>query len=294
MRDYQIITDSTCDLSGSLIHELDVHVIPMEFFIDGKSYLQDPEESELSSKEFYDFLRKGKTSTTSMINTETFNREFRMFLDGGLDIIYISFSSGLSGTYNAARLSAEELKEQYPGMNIILIDSLAASIGLGLLVYTAATMKTKGLSISDLQTWLEAEKHHVCHWFTVEDLHHLKRGGRISSVSANVGTALKIKPLLNISMDGKLTTRSRVIGRKKSLNHLIEQMKSDSFALENQSVFIGHGDSYEDALYVEKAIKAKFGVKEVIINFIGPIIGTHTGPGFIGLAFYGNKEISIE
>lgn len=290
MRNYKIITDSTCDLPSTVIRELDVHVIPMEYILDGVSHHQDLEDEGEKTASFYGSLREGKVSSTSMINTARFMGVFEPYLKAGQDILHISFSSALSGSYNASRMAAEELKELYPERKILVLDSIAASIGQGLLVYHAVLKKRQGLTHEELYVWLEENKKQICHWFTVEDLMHLKRGGRISALSANIGTALNIKPILSVNMEGKLVNLGKVMGRKKSLSELIIKMKTSIETPENQVVIIGHGDSLKDAEFLSSKLKNELHVKEVIMTQIGPIIGSHTGPGMIGLTFIGDRE----
>lgn len=290
MSTYKIITDSTCDLPSTVIKELGVHVIPMEYILDGVSHFQDLEDEGEKTASFYGSLREGKVSSTSMINTARFMGVFEPYLKAGQDILHVSFSSALSGSYNASRMAAEELKELYPERQILVLDSIAASIGQGLLVYHAVLKKRQGLSLEELYEWLEENKKKICHWFTVEDLMHLKRGGRISALSANIGTALNIKPILSVNMEGKLVNLGKVMGRKKSLSELIVKMKSCAETAENQVVIIGHGDSLKDAEFLSTKLKNELHVKEVIMTQIGPIIGSHTGPGMIGLTFVGERE----
>ncbi|WP_313126367.1 DegV family protein [Proteiniclasticum ruminis] len=290
MRNYKIITDSTCDLPSTVIRELDVHVIPMEYILDEVSHFQDIEDEGEKTASFYGSLREGKVSSTSMINTARFMDVFEPYLKADQDILHISFSSALSGSYNASRMAAEELKELYPERKILVLDSIAASIGQGLLVYHAVLKKRQGLTHEELYVWLEENKKQICHWFTVEDLMHLKRGGRISALSANIGTALNIKPILSVNMEGKLVNLGKVMGRKKSLSELIIKMKTSIETPENQVVIIGHGDSLKDAEFLSSKLKNELHVKEVIMTQIGPIIGSHTGPGMIGLTFIGDRE----
>ena len=290
MSNYKIITDSTCDLPPHVIQALDVHVIPMEYVMDGISQFQDIVDNGEKTRAFYDHLRNGKVSSTSMINTARYADIFSTYLNEGTDVLYISFSSALSGCYNASRIAAQELKEVYPDRQIITIDSIAASIGQGLLVYHACVRKNEGAEIDELALWVEDNKKDLCHWFTVEDLQHLKRGGRIGSFSANVGTALKIKPILSVDLEGRLIPQGKVMGRKKSLSELISRMKNSSFQPDEQIVIIGHGDAMEDALFLEKKLRHELQVKDVILTYIGPIIGSHTGPGMIGLTFLGSRN----
>lgn len=290
MRNYKIITDSTCDLPANVIEELNIHVIPMEYILNGVSHFQDLEDGGDKTVSFYESLRDGQVSSTSMINTARFISVFEPYLKEGNDILHISFSAALSGSFNASRIAAIELQELYPDRKILILDSIAASIGQGLLVYHAAQKQKQGYSLLELYSWLEENKKNLCHWFTVEDLMHLKRGGRIGTLSANIGTALNIKPILSVNMEGKLVNYGKVIGRKKSLIELVQKMKTSVTAPENQVVIVGHGDSVKDAEFLASKIKCDLNVKEVILTQIGPIIGSHTGPGMIGLTFMGERD----
>lgn len=290
MRNYKIITDSTCDLPANVIEELNIHVIPMEYILNGVSYFQDLEDGGDKTVSFYESLRDGQVSSTSMINTARFISVFEPYLKEGNDILHISFSAALSGSFNASRIAAMELQELYPDRKILILDSIAASIGQGLLVYHAAQKQKQGYSLLELYSWLEENKKNLCHWFTVEDLMHLKRGGRIGTLSANIGTALNIKPILSVNMEGKLVNYGKVIGRKKSLIELVQKMKTSVTAPENQVVIVGHGDSVKEAEFLASKIKCDLNVKEVILTQIGPIIGSHTGPGMIGLTFMGERD----
>jgi DegV family protein with EDD domain len=290
MRNYKIITDSTCDLPANVIEELNIHVIPMEYILNGVSYFQDLEDGGDKTVSFYESLRDGQVSSTSMINTARFISVFEPYLKEGNDILHISFSAALSGSFNASRIAAMELQELYPDRKILILDSIAASIGQGLLVYHAAQKQKQGYSLLELYSWLEENKKNLCHWFTVEDLMHLKRGGRIGTLSANIGTALNIKPILSVNMEGKLVNYGKVIGRKKSLIELVQKMKTSVTAPENQVVIVGHGDSVKDAEFLASKIQCDLNVKEVILTQIGPIIGSHTGPGMIGLTFMGERD----
>lgn len=290
MRNYVIITESTADLPSNIIEELGITVIPMTFDIEGKSYLNYPDNRDLDAHEFYDKIRKGEKSTTSLVNTAYFIDLFEPILKSGKDILYIAFSSGLSGTYNASLLAVEELKVKYNDAKIMCVDTKAASIGEGLIVYTAVKKKQEGMDIDELHGWLLDNVLNVCHWFTVDDLYHLKRGGRVSALSATLGTALNIKPVLHVDNEGHLIPMSNVRGRKKSLHELVEHMIETCVNPEEQVVFIGHGDCIEDAEYVEKLVREKFNVQNVIINYIGPVIGSHSGPGTIALFFFGTER----
>jgi len=291
MSDFKIITDSTSDLPSGLVEELELHVIPMLFTVDGKDYLNTPDEGQLSSHDFYEMLRAGKTSTTTQINIEVFKEEMRPYLEKGLDVLYLGFSSGLSSTFNSARLAAAELTEDFPDRKIIIVDTLAASMGEGLLVYHAAMKKKQGMSLEETAAFVEENKLHLAHWFTVDDLNHLKRGGRVSGAAALIGTMLNIKPVLHVDDEGHLIPVDKVRGRRNSLAELVSHMEKTALSPVEQTVFISHGDAPEDAQYVEKLVRERFGVKTVYINPIGPVIGTHSGPGTVALFFLASKRL---
>ncbi len=290
MRDYVIVTESTTDLPQSLIDELGIHIIPMEFTIDEKTYYNYPDNSSLSSKNFYDLLREGKSSTTSLINTSRFMEVFLSILEKDKDILYIGFSSALSGSFNASTLAVNVLSSEYPERKILAVDSLAASMGEGLLVYLAAKKKAEGMDITDLYNWVVANKLNVCQWFTVEDLHHLKRGGRVSATSAIIGSVLNIKPILHVDENGKLILVDKIRGRKYSMSSLVEIMKKKILNPEKQTIFVSHGDCIEDAKQIAEMIKNELNVNDVLINTIGPVIGSHSGPGTIAVFFMGSKR----
>ena len=287
MKDYVIITDSTCDLTSDYLNELDVKVIPLKFIYEEKSYY---DGTGMSYKDFYNLLREKKNVKTSQVNTETFIKEFEPYLNQQMDILYIAFSSALSGTFSCAEIAKNELIEQYPERKIIVVDSRSASMGEGLLVYYAAQKKKEGLSIDDLSDWIEKNKFNVCHWFTVDDLFHLKRGGRVSSASALFGSMLGIKPILHVDNAGKLIPTEKVRGRKAALISLVDHMKNSAEVTPNDVVFISHGDALADANFVKDLILKNFDVKEVKINYIGSVIGAHAGPGTVALFFMGKNR----
>ena len=287
MNDYIIFTDSTCDLDAEHIKELGVKTIPLNFTYEGKSYI---DGAGLSYKDFYNLLREKKDITTSQINAGTFIKEFEPYLKEQKDILYIAFSSGLSGTYSSAKIAEADLQEKYPNRKIIVIDSLCASMGEGLLVHYAAEKKNNGASIEELAKWIENNKLNVCHWFTVDDLFHLKRGGRVSSVSALLGTMLGVKPILHVDDAGKLIPMEKVRGRKAALTALVEHMKKSAKVTPDDVVFISHVDSIDDANFIKDLVLKEFNVKEVRINYIGSVIGAHAGPGTIALFFMGQSR----
>lgn len=290
MNDYVIITDATSDLPADMAGSLGITVIPMEFTMSGKVYTHYPDAHEMDFHTFYERTKNGEMSVTSQINGITYEKYFEPFLKAGKDILYIAFSSELSGTYQAATITANELRERYPERKLFCVDSKAASVGEGMLVYAAVLKKNEGMSLNDLTKWVEHERDHACHWFTVDDLNHLKRGGRVSAVTAVVGTALGIKPVLHVDSSGDLIPVSNVRGRKKSLETLIERMSKTCIHPEDQTIFIGHGDDFEAAEYIKSLVEAKFRVKNIIITDMGPVIGAHTGCGIAGLFFFGTEK----
>lgn len=287
---YKIVTDSNIDMSQKMIADLDLSVGLMKFTIEGKTYTDQSDKSELPTPTFYNMLREGKTSTTTQINTDEFEKLFEPILQNGEDILYIGFSSGLSGTYQSACIAADELREKYPERKLYTVDSLSASMGQGLLVYHAAMLKKNGTDIDTLYTWLKDNLLKMCHWFTVDDLNHLKRGGRVSAATALVGTMLGIKPVLHVDDEGHLINVAKARGRKASLDMLVQKMEESAIDPEKQVIFISHGDCLNDAKYVADKIRAKFGTKKIEINFVGPVIGGHAGPGVVALFFFGKQR----
>lgn len=290
MRDYIIVTDATSDIPNEMANELNVKVVPMSFSLGEKNYNHYPDYRELDIKTFYDKQRAGQTSLTTQINVAVYLDFFEEIIKSDKDVLYISFSSALSSTYQSSVLAAKELNEKYPDFKIITIDSKAATLGETLLVKLAAQKKSEGMNIEDLSKWVDDNHLKVCHYFTVDDLNHLKRGGRMTAMTAFIGTALDIKPILHVNDEGKLIPLDKVRGRKKALKVLFNYLAELSENLEEQTVFIGHGDCIEDARYLESLIKEAYKVKEVIIHPIGPIIGSHTGPGAITLFFLGKHR----
>ena len=287
---YKIVTDSTIDLTQKMIEELELTVISLRFTIDGKTYKDKSDMSEMSTETFYAKLREGKMSTTSQINADEFARTLEPILEAGEDVLYIAFSSGLSGTCQSAYIARDELKEKYPERKIYVFDSLCASMGEGLLVYQAALLKRAGTDIDSLYKWLGENVLKLCHWFTVDDLNHLKRGGRVSTTAALVGTMLGIKPVLHVDDEGHLIPVSKVRGRRQSLDALVQKMAETAIHPDEQTIFISHGDCLKDAEYVAEQVRSKFGVKNIQINFVGPVIGAHSGPGTVALFFFGTQR----
>ncbi len=285
MSEYVLLSDATSDLPAGIIKKLGVQIVPMEYIIDEKSYRFEPSQEDMTCEEFYGLLREGKLSSTTQINPAIYEEVFSKILAEGKDVFYLAFSSGLSGTYQSAQIAKEIVLDEYPDRKIICVDSLCASIGEGILLYHAALQKANGLSMEELQDWVEDHKMDAAHWFTVEDLFHLNRGGRLSAVEAVVGTALKIKPVISTDESGKLSVVAKVRGMRKGLEYLVNKLEEEAGHLPKQTVIIGHGDSPEVAKELEDMLRKKDLVDDVIINHIGPIIGTHVGPGMIALVY---------
>lgn len=288
MSEYFISTSSTSDLPESYITENEIGFIPFSFLIDGKEYPDDFGHS-MSFADFYAQVREGQLPTTSMVNGETYRAHFMKYLEQGADVLHIEFSSALSGSYENCRTVADELNAKYDN-KVYVVDSLCASMGLGLLVEYAVQMKKAGKSMEEAARWIEENKLHFIHWFTVMDLNHLRRGGRISRASAFFGTMLKIKPILDVDDLGRLIPHFKVRGRKKAIVGLLEHMQMDIRNPDGQTVFISHGDCREDAETLAAMIRQAFpAITDIRINYIGPVIGAHSGPGTLAL-FYVGKE----
>ena len=290
MSDFKIITDSTTDLDPKMVDELGVEIIPMNFIIGDDSFLDYPDERDISSHDFYKRIAAGENSTTNQISIVTFTETFESYLKAGTDVLYLSFSSGLSGTYNNSSLVARELAKKYPERKIFAVDSLAASMGEGLLVWYAARMQRAGSSIDEVKTWLDQNRCRLHHWFTVDDLNHLKRGGRISGTSALVGSMLGIKPVMHFDDEGHIILIDKIRGRRQSLDTLVKHMAKSSENPAEQMIFVSHGDSLEAAQYVAERVKEKFGVTQIEIGSIGPVIGAHTGTGTVALFYLGKDR----
>ena len=287
MSDYKIITDSGCDLPKEMLSKLDLQTVPLFVNFQGKA-LEDSVDEGI--KEIYAGLRDGEAATTSAVNPDRWMEKMEGVLAEGQDVLVITFSSGLSTTYQSAVIAAGELKEKYPDRKILVVDSLAASLGQGLLVWYACKMKDAGLSVEELAAWVEENKLHLCHWFTVDDLMYLKRGGRVSAATALVGTMLQIKPVLHVDNDGHLINISKVRGRKASIEALAQKAVELGAGYDNSTMFICHGDCIKDAEYLANLVKEKCGVQEVFIGYTGAVIGSHSGPGTLALFFMGEHR----
>ena len=287
MSSYQIITDSGCDLPAGLLHTLQVTCVPLSVLLQGETR---PDSVDDGIKEFYDCLRNGDVATTSAVNPDGWASVIEPVFRAGNDALVLAFSSGLSTTYQSAVIAANELMEKYPDRKAYVVDSLCASLGQGLLVWYACAKRDEGYSLEALRDWAEDNKLHLCHWFTVDDLMFLKRGGRVSATTALVGTMLQIKPVLHVDNEGRLISISKTRGRKAAINALADKVAELGEGFENETMFLSHGDCMEDAEYLARILKDKYGVKHVHINHVGAVIGSHAGPGVLALFFMGKHR----
>ncbi len=290
MRDYVIMTDSCCDLTDQMARELELEVLPLTMHMDGQDYPNDLAGTAISNQEFYKRIRAGKIATTSAVNVGQFQDAMRRVLESGRDIVCVCFSSALSTTYQSAVIAAEDLRAEFPEAEIHVVDSLSASLGQGLLLYLAVEQKRGGLTAAELAKWVEDNRLTVCHWFTVDDLNFLKRGGRVSATTALLGTMLSIKPIMHTSDEGKLVPVSKARGRKAAIAALLDKIEALGIHPEKQTMFICHADCEEDAKAVAQTIQDRFGTPTVHINYIGPVIGSHTGPNTMGIFFVGTQR----
>lgn len=287
MNEYVLLTDSTSDLPKEIVDEFDIKVLPMKFTLDGELYVDD---GSVSVDNFYEKVKNKSIVSTSQINPGEFEEYFEKYLKLGKDIVYVCFSSGLSGTYNSACIAAEELKKRYPENQIKIIDSLSASLGEGLIVYRLAKMAREGAKLDELVSWANSNKLKVCHWFIVDDLHHLQRGGRISQAAAFFGSMVNIKPVLHFKDDGKLYIAEKARGRERAIDAMISKMEKFGENISEQEIFISHGDCEKGVMEISQKIKEKFGIQSIITGNIGPVIGSHTGCGTLALFFLGKNR----
>lgn len=283
---YQIITDSCCDLSEQMVQKLGVGIAPLGVDREGEFF----DDRTMAAKEFYEGMRAGKVSTTSAVNPQGWTRLMKPILDAGEDVLVLAFSSGLSTTYQSAVIAADELAEAYPQRKLLVVDTLAASCGQGLLVWYACKQRQEGKSIGEVYQWVLDNRDHVAHWVTVDDLKYLKRGGRISATTAVVGTMLSIKPIIHVDNEGKLDSVAKARGRKNALNMVAQKLQQTGIPGANEVVFISNADCREDAEYIAAICKERCGVKEVFISDIGSVIGSHTGPGGLACCFLAKEK----
>lgn len=287
MRDYIISTDSTADLPMEYVKEHNIFLHPLYYNLDGEIY---GGEKNLNPKDFYDRMRNGLMPTTMASNPEFVMDAFTKQVKQGLDVLHISFSSALSGSCSNATVAAREVCEENEGARIVVVDSCCASMGQGLLVYKAMQLKESGKTLDEVVAWIEEHKNHLCHQFTVDNLFHLHRGGRVSKATAIIGTLINVKPVLHVDNEGRLIPLTNVRGRKKALTSLVDNMEQNVKGYDNDVVFISHGDCIDDANFVADLIKSRFGITNIMINYICPTIGTHSGPGTVALFFMGSEK----
>ena len=290
MAEYTIVTDSSCDLPDQLAAELELKVVPLSLTMEGKQYLNTTDERGIAHKELYARLRAGAMAKTSAANAADFVSVMEPELAAGRDVLYIGFSSALSATCSVGANVGQELMEKYPGRKVYTVDSLCASLGQGLVVYLLAQKKREGMEIETLRDYAEDLKLHICHWFTVEDLQFLRRGGRVSAAAALIGSILSIKPVMHVDNEGRLIPVSKVRGRKASLRAIADKVKETMLDRPDQTLFISHGDSEEDAKLVAEMIKERTGLSLQVLNYVGPVIGSHSGPGTIAVFFIGSER----
>ena len=285
MPDFKIITDSGCDFTLVELEQMNVGRAPLSVLF--KGVLHEDFATDAERKVLYDGVREGEMPTTSAVNPDGWATMMKPALEEGKDVLCLCFSSGLSTTYQSAVIAAEELKEEYPDRSIRVVDTLCAALGQGLLVWHACKHRDAGESLDEVTAWLEENKLKICHWVTVEDLNHLKRGGRVSAATAMVGTMLNIKPIIHVSDEGKLVSVAKARGRKAAIEDITKKVAD---ATDKDMVFVGHGDCPEDAEICAKILKEKYGVKNVHIGYVGAVIGAHTGPGVLVTFFLGEKR----
>ena len=290
MSDYIIITDSSCDLPDSIVRELELEVLPLSFIMDGKTYRNYPDNRDMSPKDFYNKEREGVMATTNAVNVADAAEAMESVLKQGKDVLVLGFSSGLSATCSSFQIAGQELAEQYPDRKIFVVDTLCASLGQGMLVYQAAKLRQQGKTMEEVRDWTEANKLRQCHYFTVDDLFFLKKGGRVSAATAVVGTMLQIKPVLHVDDEGHLINVAKARGRKASLTALVDKVGELADDPASQTMFISNSDCAEDAQFVADEIKKRYGTREIILNSIGPVTGAHTGPGCVALFFMGKHR----
>ena len=288
MNEFVLFTDSACDIAPAILKDWNVECISLSLLFDGED--KEISNYDITANDFYKRMRDGDTAKTSAINVEGFKTAFEPTLKSGKDVLYLGFSSGLSTTVNSARIAADELKEDYPNASVTVVDTLCASAGQGLLVYLAVKQRDEGKTLAEIAEYAEKTKVGMCHWFTVDDLVYLKRGGRISPTVAFVGGILGIKPVLHMDDEGHLISMSKARGRKNALKAIVDRFNELAVDKQNGTVFISHGDCIDDANELAGMLKDAFGVTVSIIADIGPVIGAHSGPGTLALFFIGKER----
>lgn len=287
---YRLVTDSAANLTDEQIKEYDVEVLSLKYIIDGKEYDSYIKGEKTDFSYVYRLLREKAMITTSLASREECDKVIKPILENGEDALVLAFSSGLSGTCQNIKLAAEDYLEMFPERKIIVVDTLCASLGQGMAVHYAAKLQKEGKTIEEVAEWLENNKRSICHFFTIDDLFFLKRGGRLSGTSAVFGTLLGIKPLLHTANDGKLYVTGKARGRAATLEHLISMVGERGINVEEQDIFIVHGDCEDEALYIAEEVKKRYKVKNVLINMLDPVIAAHSGPGTLAVFFIGTER----
>lgn len=288
--DTVIIVDSSCDLPLEFIEENKIPHLGLVCHLDGKDYIDDFGKT-LTYKDFYNKLREGSMPTTSQINVYRFQELFKKYVVEGKSVIYLAMSSRISGCYSSAVIAKKYIQEDYPNADITIVDTKSACIGEGLIVYYAYELLKKGASSKEIVEWVEENKLKTHHWFIVEDLIHLKKGGRLSSAKANIGTLLKIKPMIYIDKEGNLQNITNIRGRKKAMKILLDKFEENVIIDENTVIAISHGNCIDDAMYLKNMVMEKYNIKKVILNYVGPVIASHTGGGMLSLCFLGKERV---
>lgn len=290
MNTYRIITDSSCDMTQEMADALELDVVPLTVNYKGKEYPNYLDGRELNIGTFYESLRAGEMATTSAVNPTAWKAAAEKAMQAGQDVLILAFSSGLSTTFSAAVMASQELLEEYPDRKIYVVDTLCASLGQGLLCYHVANRRLAGATLEEARDYAEANKLHLCHWFTVDDLMFLKRGGRVSGATAVMGSLLQIKPVMHVDNDGHLVPVSKARGRKASIQAMAAKVGETAIEPEKQTMFISHGDCRQDAEYLAGLLREKYHVPKIEINYVGPVIGSHSGPGTLALFFLGTHR----
>lgn len=290
MRDYVIITDSGCDLPTTMVEDLGIKVVPMGLTIDGQAYRHYHDYRELSSEKFYELIRSGKIGTTSCVSIGDVASTMDECLQAGADILYLSFSSGMSGAYQASMAAAEDMREKYPDAKIVVVDTLCGCIGLGMITYLAVLKKREGCTLEQVAQWAEDNKLNICHFFTVDDLKYIQKTGRISHLTAVVGGVLGIKPVFILDNDGRVYNDKKQRGRKAAIKYLAEV--TNKKIKDNQFIFIVHADAESDALTLQNMLQQSHPETKIFVNQVGPILGNNTGPGALAVIFYGDNRYS--
>lgn len=289
---FTILTDTSCNLPQQLVDDYRLSMIPLRYFLDGEEHTSYTDGKQADFQAFYTAMRDGKVVTTTLASQADAAEVAQACAERGEDLLYLGFSSGISGTYGACSAAIAEVAAQHPERKMYSVDTRAASAGQGLLITYVARMRDEGKTIEECRDWAEEHRLNICHWFTVDDLMFLKRGGRVSAVSAVFGTALAIKPVMHMDDDGTLKVVSKARGRKKAIAALADHFGNSLATMDpaDQTVYISHGDCLEDAEELAEILKERYGIKDPLITYVDPVIGAHSGPGTLALFYYDTAE----